>query len=62
MSRTTTYVITEWDGTEEVVEVLEGPVPEMEMGSDDVRILYSNGTCHEVKRGYFNQLKPMPVQ
>lgn len=48
-----TFVITEWDGTEEVVDVLEGPVPELEMGADDVRIRYQDGVVHEVKRSYF---------
>ena len=56
------YIITEWDGTQELVSVLEGPVPEMEMDLDDIRILYDDGSCHEVKRNYFNGLKPQLVQ
>lgn len=45
-------VITEWDGTEETVEVLEGPVSKVDLGGDSARILYNDGVCHEVSKDY----------
>jgi hypothetical protein len=57
-----TYVITEWDGSTAVVEVLFGPQPEMEMDSDDVRIIYEDGACEKIKKEYFLQLNPVLAQ
>ena len=56
------YVITEWDGTEEQVEVLEGPQRGTDLDSDHVRIRYSDGVVHEVRKTYFrDELKPQPI-
>ena len=48
------YVITEWDDSQETVQVRPF--------GDDVLMRYRDGTTHRVSRQYFVSLKPIPAQ
>jgi hypothetical protein len=61
------YIVTEWDGTDEVVKVrtVGGRVvrrradgtPFLKTGGD-VLMLYRDGVCHRVTARYFGSLSP----